>query len=46
MTQEERQKIFPDYFEKCNQLGWEYAKNISDMIQLYSNQDKALVRFK
>lgn len=44
MTQTERQRVFPDYFEKCNVLGWEFAQNVTEMIRLYGKYDDAVVR--
>uniref|UniRef100_A0AC34QKB2 Major facilitator superfamily (MFS) profile domain-containing protein n=1 Tax=Panagrolaimus sp. JU765 TaxID=591449 RepID=A0AC34QKB2_9BILA len=42
MTQTERQRVFPDYFEKCNVLGWEFAQNVTEMIRLYGKYDDAV----
>ncbi|TMS36209.1 hypothetical protein L596_003434 [Steinernema carpocapsae] len=39
-TELQRQTLYTDYFERCNDLGWDYAKNVTMMVAKKSNSTR------
>uniref|UniRef100_A0A7E4VU39 Secreted protein n=1 Tax=Panagrellus redivivus TaxID=6233 RepID=A0A7E4VU39_PANRE len=46
MTMEERQNTISDFLELCNDLGWEYVKNVTEVVNHSFNKNETEILMK